>query len=201
MIAIIDYGAGNIKSLQFALDKLNKESVLTTDPQVIRDAASIILPGVGAFKDAMDAINEMGLAEVIKKEAASGKPILGICLGMQLFYERSYEDGDWEGLGLLKGNVSKIRDTVKVPHMGWNTIAKHQESRLLKDLPEDFYVYFVHSYAVDTLEETSLFGSTQYGGVVPAIVQQGNVTGMQFHPEKSGDVGIKLLQNYEEMIS
>ncbi|WP_337019133.1 imidazole glycerol phosphate synthase subunit HisH [Oceanobacillus massiliensis] len=201
MIAIIDYGAGNIKSLQFALDKLNKESVLTTDPQVIRDAASIILPGVGAFKDAMDAINEMGLAEVIKKEAASGKPILGICLGMQLFYERSYEDGDWEGLGLLKGNVSKIKDTVKVPHMGWNTIAKHQESRLLKDLPEDFYVYFVHSYAVDTLEETSLVGSTQYGGVVPAIVQQGNVTGMQFHPEKSGDVGIKLLQNYEEMIS
>ncbi|MFC4025403.1 imidazole glycerol phosphate synthase subunit HisH [Oceanobacillus longus] len=201
MIAIIDYGAGNIKSLQFALDKLNKDSVVTNDPQIIRDASSIILPGVGAFKDAMDAINELGLASILKQEVAAGKPILGICLGMQLFYERSYEDGDWEGLGFLKGNVSKIKDIVKVPHMGWNTITKHQESSLLNDLPENFYVYFVHSYAVSSLEENALVGSTQYGGVVPAIVQQGNVTGMQFHPEKSGDIGIKLLQNYGEMIS
>ncbi len=201
MIAIIDYGAGNIKSLQFALDKLNKESVLTTDPQVIRDSDSIILPGVGAFKDAMDAINDLGLAGVLKQEAAAGKPILGICLGMQLFYERSYEDGDWEGLGLLKGNVRKIKDTVKVPHMGWNTITKNKENPLMNDLPDDVYVYFVHSYAVGSLEEDSLVGSTQYGGVVPAIVQQGNITGMQFHPEKSGDIGIKLLKNYGEMIS
>ncbi|WP_067726396.1 imidazole glycerol phosphate synthase subunit HisH [Oceanobacillus damuensis] len=201
MIAIIDYGAGNIKSLQFALDKLNKKSVLTTDPQVIRDSDSIILPGVGAFKDAMDAINGLGLTKVLQQEAAGGKPILGICLGMQLFYEKSYEDGDWEGLGLLKGNVSKIKDTVKVPHMGWNTITKHKENPLMNGLPNDVYVYFVHSYAVGSLEEDSLVGSTQYGGVVPAIVQQGNITGMQFHPEKSGDIGIKLLKNYGEMIS
>ncbi|WP_087974470.1 imidazole glycerol phosphate synthase subunit HisH [Oceanobacillus rekensis] len=201
MIAIIDYGAGNIKSLQFALAKLKKDSVVTNDPQVIRDASSIILPGVGAFKDAMVAINEQNLAEVIKQEVAAGKPILGICLGMQLFYERSYEDGDWEGLGLLKGNASKIKESVKVPHMGWNTITKHQENPITRNLPDDFYVYFVHSYAVGSLEEDSLVGSTQYGGVVPAIVQQGNVTGMQFHPEKSGDIGIKLLQNYGEMIS
>lgn len=201
MIAIIDYGAGNIKSLQFALDRLQMDSVLTTDPQVIRNASSLILPGVGAFRDAMDAIREMGLADIIREEVANGKPILGICLGMQLFYERSYEDGDWEGLGLLKGSVERITETVKVPHMGWNTITKHHESPLLKDLPEEFYVYFVHSYAVASLEEETLTGSTNYGGLVPAIVQQGNVVGMQFHPEKSGEIGIKLLQNYGEMIS
>ena len=201
MIAIIDYGAGNIKSLQFALDRLQMDSVLTTDPQVIRNASSLILPGVGAFRDAMDSIREMGLADIIREEVANGKPILGICLGMQLFYERSYEDGDWEGLGLLKGSVERITETVKVPHMGWNTITKHHASPLLKDLPEEFYVYFVHSYAVASLEEETLTGSTDYGGLVPAIVQQGNVVGMQFHPEKSGEIGIKLLQNYGEMIS
>lgn len=201
MIAIIDYGAGNIKSLQFALAKLNKESVLTTDPQVIRNASSIILPGVGAFKDAMDAIKKIGLSDVIKQEVQAGKPILGICLGMQLFYDKSYEDGDWDGLGLLKGNVSRIKETVKVPHMGWNTITKHNESLLTLHLPDDFYVYFVHSYAVEELEEATLVGSTEYGGRIPAIVQQGNITGMQFHPEKSGDIGIQLLANYEEMIS
>ncbi|PAE28491.1 imidazole glycerol phosphate synthase subunit HisH [Oceanobacillus profundus] len=201
MIAIIDYGAGNIKSLQFALAKLNKESVLTTDPQVIRNASSIILPGVGAFKDAMDAINKIGLSDVIKQEVQAGKPILGICLGMQLFYDKSYEDGDWDGLGLLKGNVSRIKETVKVPHMGWNTITKHNKSLLTLHLPDDFYVYFVHSYAVEELEEATLVGSTEYGGRIPAIVQQGNITGMQFHPEKSGDIGIQLLANYEEMIS
>ncbi|MBR3118464.1 imidazole glycerol phosphate synthase subunit HisH [Oceanobacillus profundus] len=201
MIAIIDYGAGNIKSLQFALAKLNKESVLTTDPQVIRNASSIILPGVGAFKDAMDAIKKIGLSDVIKQEVQAGKPILGICLGMQLFYDKSYEDGDWDGLGLLKGNVSRIKETVKVPHMGWNTITKHNKSLLTLHLPDDFYVYFVHSYAVEELEEATLVGSTEYGGRIPAIVQQGNITGMQFHPEKSGDIGIQLLANYEEMIS
>ena len=201
MIAIIDYGAGNIKSLQFALAKLNKESVLTTDPQVIRNASSIILPGVGAFKDAMDAINKIGLSDVIKQEVQAGKPILGICLGMQLFYDKSYEDGDWDGLGLLKGNVSRIKETVKVPHMGWNTITKHNKSLLTLHLPDDFYVYFVHSYAVEELEEATLVGSTEYGGRIPAIVQQGNITGMQFHPEKSDDIGIQLLANYEEMIS
>ncbi|MBP2079337.1 imidazole glycerol phosphate synthase subunit HisH [Oceanobacillus polygoni] len=201
MIAIIDYGAGNIKSLQFALAKLNKESVLTTEPRVIRDASSIILPGVGAFKDAMDAINALGLTDVIKQEVQAGKPILGICLGMQLFYDKSYEDGDWDGLGLLQGNVSRIKETVKVPHMGWNTITKHNESPLTLHLPDNFHVYFVHSYAVGELEEATLVGSTEYGGRIPAIVQQGNITGMQFHPEKSGDIGIQLLANYEEMIS
>ncbi|MFC4559978.1 imidazole glycerol phosphate synthase subunit HisH [Virgibacillus kekensis] len=201
MIAIIDYGAGNIKSLQFALSKVNLDSCLTTDIETIRNAEAIILPGVGAFKDAMDALNGLGLAATIKDEASAGKPLLGICLGMQLFYERSYEDGDWEGLGLIKGNVSRIPDTVKVPHMGWNTLQHHQNSELLNDIREDAYVYFVHSYAVTDDQQEDLISSSQYGGLIPSIVKYKNVTGMQFHPEKSGETGLQLLKNFGEMIS
>lgn len=202
MIAIIDYDAGNIKSLQFALNKLKMESVLTKDPKTIKNASSIILPGVGAFKDAIASLNALGMTEVIREEVVNGKPILGICLGMQLFYETSYEDGEWEGIGLLKGSVNRIPDMVKVPHMGWNTIQKHQESPLFHNISEDPFVYFVHSYAIGgNYEKDTLVSSSQYGITVPAIVQKGNVTGMQFHPEKSGDVGLQLLKNYEEMIS
>ncbi|AXI07963.1 imidazole glycerol phosphate synthase subunit HisH [Oceanobacillus sp. 143] len=202
MIAIIDYGAGNIKSLQFALDKLNLESELTIDPKVIRDAKSIILPGVGAFKDAMDALIELDLVTVLKREINAGKPILGICLGMQLFYEQGFEDGSWEGLGFLKGSVNRITDTVKVPHMGWNTLTSHQESSLLNNLTDNPSVYFVHSYAVgEDFEKDTLVASAQYGGTIPAIVKKGNIVGMQFHPEKSGTTGIQLLKNYGELIS
>lgn len=201
MIAIIDYGAGNIKSLQFALDKLGKTSKLTMDPEEIKKADSIILPGVGAFKDAMEALQGYRLDDVLKEEAANGKPILGICLGMQLFYEFSEENGGCTGLGLLSGTVKRISDSVKVPHMGWNTLEANQPGGLLDKLGEDPYVYFVHSYAVDNLAENTLIASADYGGCVPAIVQNKNITGMQFHPEKSGDIGIALLKNYEEMIS
>ncbi|MFC2947868.1 imidazole glycerol phosphate synthase subunit HisH [Virgibacillus sediminis] len=201
MIAIVDYGAGNIKSLQFALNKHNLESTLTSDPQTIRDSKAVIVPGVGAFKDAMDSMNELGLSQVIKEEAAKGKPTMGICLGMQLFYERSFEDGDWEGLGLLKGEVSRISSSVKVPHMGWNTLNIQQEHPVVDGIDEETYVYFVHSYAVSSYQQETLTASTQYGGTVPAIVQQGNIIGMQFHPEKSGAAGLRLLQNFGEMIS
>ncbi|RKQ33172.1 imidazole glycerol phosphate synthase subunit HisH [Oceanobacillus halophilus] len=202
MIAIVDYDAGNIKSLQFALDKLNVKSVLTKDPESIKKAESIILPGVGAFKDAMVSLNELGMTKVLREEAANGKPILGICLGMQLFYEISHEDGEWEGLGLLKGSVNRITDAVKVPHMGWNTLQKDKESPLFNAIPDNPYVYFVHSYAVGgDFERDTLVASSEYGGTVPALVQKDNVTGMQFHPEKSGEVGLKLLKNYGEMIS
>ncbi|RLL42080.1 imidazole glycerol phosphate synthase subunit HisH [Oceanobacillus piezotolerans] len=202
MIAIIDYDAGNIKSLQFALDKLGVESVLTKDPKQIQVANSIIVPGVGAFRDAIASLNNLGMAEVIKQEAAKGKPVLGICLGMQLFYETSFEDGEWEGLGLLKGTVNRITDAVKVPHMGWNTLTKHIDNNLFKDIPEDSFVYFVHSYAVGgNYEKETLVASSQYGGIIPAIVQKDNVVGIQFHPEKSGAVGLQLLTNYLEMIS
>ncbi|WP_156290281.1 imidazole glycerol phosphate synthase subunit HisH [Oceanobacillus salinisoli] len=202
MIAIIDYDAGNIKSLQFALDKLKIESVLTKDLQTIREAKAIILPGVGAFKDAMDSLNKLGMTEVLREEAANGKPLLGICLGMQLFYETSYEDGEWQGIGLLKGSVNRIPDMVKVPHMGWNTLQKHKESPLFDKISDDSYVYFVHSYAIGgSYDSDTLVASSEYGTTIPAIVQKGNVTGMQFHPEKSGEVGLQLLKNYGELIS
>ncbi|WP_077604448.1 imidazole glycerol phosphate synthase subunit HisH [Oceanobacillus sojae] len=201
MIAIIDYGAGNIKSLQFALDKLGKTSKLTMDPQEIHQADSIILPGVGAFKDAMEALQRYQLDTILKKEAANGKPILGICLGMQLFYEFSEENGGCTGLGFLSGSVKRISDKVKVPHMGWNILQADQPGALLNNLGDKPYVYFVHSYAVDDPDENTLAASADYGGRVPAIVQDKNITGMQFHPEKSGDVGIALLKNYEESIS
>lgn len=197
MIAIIDYDAGNIRSLQFALDKLKVESVLTKDPATIKNASSIILPGVGAFKDAIRSLNELGMTKVIREEVANGKPILGICLGMQLFYETSYEDGDWEGIGLLKGSVNRIPDIVKVPHMGWNTLQKQQESPLFQKISGDPFVYFVHSYAIGgNYEKETLVASSLYGITVPAIVQKGNITGMQFHPEKSGEIGLQLLENW-----
>ncbi|UJL46928.1 imidazole glycerol phosphate synthase subunit HisH [Virgibacillus sp. NKC19-16] len=201
MIAIIDYGAGNIKSLQFALTKQNMDSELTTDPKVIKNSKAIILPGVGAFNDAMEALNKLGLIEVLKHEAAAGKPMLGICLGMQLFYETSYEDGMWNGLGLLRGEVSRISNSVKVPHMGWNTLTQEKESPWFTKITDSAYVYFVHSYAVSSFQEETLLGSTDYGGKIPAIVQKGNITGIQFHPEKSGATGLQLLQNFGEMIS
>ncbi|MCG1027369.1 imidazole glycerol phosphate synthase subunit HisH [Virgibacillus halodenitrificans] len=200
MIAIVDYGAGNIKSLQFALKKLNMHSCVTTDATQIRNSDAIILPGVGAFKDAINELQQSGLATTLKEEVSNGKKLLGICLGMQLFYENSYEDGVWEGLGLLKGNVKKMNDTVKVPHMGWNTLTKHRNSPLLKDTVEEEYVYFVHSYAVQDYQQNTLVSSTNYGGIVPAIVQQDNVIGMQFHPEKSGEAGLQLLRNFKELI-
>ncbi|GIO24557.1 imidazole glycerol phosphate synthase subunit HisH [Oceanobacillus sp. J11TS1] len=201
MIAIIDYGAGNIKSLQFALDKLGKPSKLTMDPEEIKQADSIILPGVGAFKDAMEALQRYQLDSLLKDEAANGKPILGICLGMQLFYEFSEENGGCAGLGLLTGSVNRISDSVKVPHMGWNILTANQDNSLFDQLGKEPYVYFVHSYAVDRLAEDTLIASAEYGGRVPAIVQDKNITGMQFHPEKSGEIGITLLKNYEELIS
>lgn len=202
MIAIIDYDAGNIRSLQFALDKLNIESILTKDPATIQKAKSIILPGVGAFKDAIKSLNELGITECIREEVANGKPILGICLGMQLFYEKSYEDGEWDGIGLLKGSVNRIPGIVKVPHMGWNTLNQQKESELFNGIETNPHVYFVHSYAVGgNYDKDTLVASSEYGITVPAIVQKGNVMGIQFHPEKSGEIGLNLLKNYKEMIS
>lgn len=201
MIAIIDYGAGNIKSLQFACQRVGLASCLTTDIQTIRKSEAIILPGVGAFKDAMDALNRHNIVNTIIEEASAGKPLLGICLGMQLFYEQSFENGNWRGLGLLKGQVRKLADSVKVPHMGWNTLQHHQSNLLLDRIDQEAYVYFVHSYAITDSRQEDLISSSEYGGSVPAIVQNGNVIGMQFHPEKSGGTGLQLLKNFGEMIS
>ncbi|GAA0604436.1 imidazole glycerol phosphate synthase subunit HisH [Virgibacillus siamensis] len=201
MIAIIDYGAGNIKSLQFACQRIGLDTCLTTDIPTIKQSAAIILPGVGAFKDAMDALRRHNLVGTITEEASAGKPILGICLGMQLFYEHSFENGNWQGLGLLQGNVSLLPDSVKVPHMGWNTLKHHQRNAILNAINQKAYVYFVHSYAVTDNQKEDLISSSEYGRTVPAIVQSKNITGMQFHPEKSGETGLQLLKNFGEMVS
>ncbi|MGY0693607.1 imidazole glycerol phosphate synthase subunit HisH [Virgibacillus sp. FSP13] len=200
MIAIIDYGAGNIKSLQSALTKLKLESCLTNDKQTITNSKAIILPGVGAFKDAIDALNQFGLVEILQQEAKTGKPILGICLGMQLLFEKSLEDGEWNGLNILEGIVKRIDDSVKVPHMGWNTLAKQKQCSLLTNIDDQAFVYFVHSYYVDKMPADQLVSSCHYSVEIPAIVQKDNIFGMQFHPEKSGKNGLMLLKNFGEMI-
>ena len=201
MIAIIDYGAGNIKSLQFALNRLHFNACLTVDETVIQKSKAIILPGVGAFNNAIAALHKSGLSKTLQTEAKNGKPILGICLGMQLFYEKSYEDGEWEGLQLLNGDISRISSSVKVPHMGWNTLTQHQDASLLNGVKKKDYVYFVHSYKVTNHDQKTLLASSQYGGDIPAIVQENNIIGMQFHPEKSGAAGLQILKNFGEMIS
>ncbi|WP_404451104.1 imidazole glycerol phosphate synthase subunit HisH [Virgibacillus necropolis] len=201
MIAIVDYGAGNLKSLQFAFDKLGLKTCITSDEKIIKASDAIILPGVGAFNDAMKALNAQDLIDVLTREASSGKPFLGICLGMQLLYDLSFEDGEWNGLELLDGKIEQIAPTVKVPHMGWNTLTHHQESPILKNIENDAYVYFVHSYFASEWMKESLVSSCVYGDLVPAIVQKDNVVGMQFHPEKSGQTGLQLLKNFGEMIS
>jgi imidazole glycerol-phosphate synthase subunit HisH len=200
MIAIIDYGAGNIKSLQFTLSKLNIPNILTQDETIIRNSKAMILPGVGSFQDAMEELKKANLDTIIKQEVENGKPILGICLGMQLFYETSNEGGNSEGLGLLKGHIDRIPTSVKVPHMGWNTLHFKQGYEITSNIPvEDTYVYFVHSYYANKVEEEDVVGSCTYGDEVPAIVQRDNIIGMQFHPEKSSAIGMQLLKNFKEM--
>ncbi|SHH12579.1 imidazole glycerol phosphate synthase subunit HisH [Virgibacillus chiguensis] len=201
MISIIDYGAGNIKSLQFALNKVGIDSQITTDETTIKKSDAIILPGVGAFQDAMHALDDQELTSFIKQEAARGKPLLGICLGMQLFYESSEEGGVTKGFGFLTGKVKKIPNNVKVPHMGWNNLIKHRNSALWKQMTDEAFVYFVHSYAATDVDTNTLVASTPYGINIPAIVQQNNIIGMQFHPEKSGATGLQLLANFKEMIT
>lgn len=196
MIAIIDYGAGNIFSVKNALDYLECESVLTSDKELINQADSVILPGVGAFPKAMEMLEEKGLAEVIK-EQAKVKPLLGICLGMQMLFEKSFEFEECDGLGLIKGYVDKIvAPGLVIPHMGWNKLEYNKSCPLLDGLGENDYVYFVHSYKA-FCEDENLNAYCEYGGKVPALVSDGKyVFGAQFHPEKSGETGLKILKNF-----
>ena len=201
MIAVIDYGVGNLFSLRSSLDAIGVESVVTADPEIIRKADKIILPGVGAFGDAIMKLRETGLDAVIKEEVASGKPIFGICLGMQLLFERSFEYGEHEGLALLRGSVvpmdGRIDAGLKIPHIGWNALNIKRDHPLLKYTAEGYHVYFVHSYfAVDC--DDSLIASSEYGAEITAMVAKGNVAGAQFHPEKSGDVGLDMLRAFCE---
>lgn len=201
MIAIVDYGAGNIFSVKNALDFLGVESVLTSDRKEIEAADAVILPGVGAFPWAMGELKKSGLIETIKHEAQR-KPFLGICLGMQLIFEKGYEFEECNGLGLIPGKVDKIEEPgLIVPHMGWNKLeVPKKDCPLLEGLPGDDYVYFVHSYKAFA-DDKYLAAYVEYGGKVPALVWDGNfVYGAQFHPEKSGKIGLKILQNFANLV-
>lgn len=199
MIAIIDYGAGNIFSVKNALDYIGAECKLTSDENEIRNADEIILPGVGAFPSAMKMLWDSGLVNVIREESKK-KPFLGICLGMQLIFEKGYEFEETDGLGLIGGAVRKIeREKLNIPHMGWNELVIAKDCPLLKDLPQNPYVYFVHSYAAECDEE-SVSAYCDYGGKITALVHDGAyVYGAQFHPEKSGKVGLKMLENFASL--
>ncbi|MBD5103299.1 MAG: imidazole glycerol phosphate synthase subunit HisH [Ruminococcaceae bacterium] len=199
MIAIIDYGAGNLFSVQNALNYFKLENKITSDKGEIVNADRIILPGVGAFGDAMEKLNKSGLVDTVKAEAAK-KPFLGICLGMQLLFEKSFEFGEFDGLGLIKGSVKlmKPEGNLSVPQMGWNALEYNKACPLLKGIQEGKYVYFVHSYAADCDKE-DVYAYADYGGKVPALVGNGTVYGAQFHPEKSGDIGLSILRNFAEL--
>lgn len=199
MISIIDYGVGNLESVHKALDKLGFESIITNNVEEINNSKAIILPGVGAFNDAMENLKKSNLIQCIRKNVDEGKALLGICLGMQLLYEKSFEDGEWEGLGLLKGEIVKFDTDVKIPHMGWNELKVNKNDDILKYIKEEDYVYFVHSYYAKS-DFSEVIAYANYGVKVPAVVSSKNVYGMQFHPEKSGDTGMNLLKAFGEMI-
>ncbi|SDD52457.1 glutamine amidotransferase [Paenibacillus sp. UNCCL117] len=198
MIAIIDYGMGNLHSVRSAVERLGYEARITSDERELFEADGAILPGVGAFGDAMEHLRASKLDEATKAYAAGGKPLLGICLGMQLLFTRSEEHGTTEGLDLLPGEVVRFRGDYKVPHMGWNRLTFHQENPLFRGL-EEGHVYFVHSYHALPERSGDLLATTDYYQQVTAIVGRRNVYGMQFHPEKSGSVGMKLLGNFLEL--
>lgn len=201
MIAIIDYDAGNIKSVEKALIALGQEMIITSDKEEILKADKVILPGVGAFGDAMENLKRTGLDQVVKEAVQRGIPFLGICLGLQLLFESSDEAPGVEGLGILKGKILRIPDQegLKIPHMGWNSLHLENNGRLFRGIEENAYVYFVHSYYLKAEEEQIVKASTEYSTHIHASVEKGNVFACQFHPEKSSDVGLKILKNFVEL--
>ena len=201
MIAIIDYDAGNLKSVEKALLSLGQECVVTRDFKEIEQADKVILPGVGSFGQAMEQLKKFELDKVLKEIPDSGKPFLGICLGLQLLFERSEESEGVEGLGILKGEILRIPDKegLKIPHIGWNSLDLQGNGRLFAGLEEQPYVYFVHSYYLKAAEESIVKATTDYSVRIHASVEQGNIFACQFHPEKSGSVGLQILKNFAEI--
>lgn len=201
MLSIIDYGVGNLFSLCSSLKCIGEEAAVTSDPQIIKKSERLILPGVGAFGDAAEKLRKTGLDKVIKEEAAGGKPLLGICLGMQLLFDKSYEFGEYRGLGLIKGNIVPMKGVVpescKIPHIGWNALELKGESPIFKYIKNGDFVYFVHSFfAADCAD--SVTAVTEYGAEITAAAANGNIYGCQFHPEKSGTVGLNILRAFCE---
>ena len=201
MIAIIDYDAGNLRSVEKALQYLGKETIVTRDPEQIRKADKVILPGVGAFGDAMKKLQEYHLDTLIREIADSGKPLLGICLGLQLLFEESEESPGVEGLGILEGKIRRIPegDGLKVPHIGWNSLHLEHNGRLFRNIPENSYVYFVHSYYLEAKDPEIVKASTEYGVHIHASVEKNNLFACQFHPEKSSETGLQILKNFAEL--
>ncbi len=199
MVGIIDYGVGNLFSLGSSFAAIGVEAFVSGDPEALAKADRLVLPGVGAFGDAAEKLRQSGLEAFVKEQAAAGKPLLGICLGMQLLFEKSFEYGEHEGLGLLSGQVvpmaGKLPQELKIPHMGWNALRLTKPSRLLED---GSYVYFVHSFYAENCAD-SLCAVTDYGIPITAAVERGNVFGCQFHPEKSGEVGLEILKRFCEL--
>ena len=201
MVAIIDYDAGNIKSVEKAIQFLGEEAIITRNSDEILSASHVILPGVGAFGDAMEKLHKYGLIPIIHEVVERDIPFLGICLGLQLMFDRSEETPGVEGLSILKGEIKRIPDKedLKIPHIGWNSLKYPNVGRLYKDIPEDSYVYFVHSYYLDAEEKDIVVATTEYGTNIHASVEKGNVFACQFHPEKSGETGLAILKNFVEL--
>lgn len=202
MIAIIDYDAGNLKSVEKALQHLGEEAVITRDKELLLSADKVILPGVGAFEDAMGKLEKYDLIEPIKKIVEKGTPFLGICLGLQLMFERSDEsEHDVPGLGILEGEIVKIpaQKDLKIPHMGWNSIQIKKDSKLFQGIKNNSYVYFVHSYYLKARHDEDVAATTEYSTLIHASVEHDNVFACQFHPEKSGDVGLQILKNFADL--
>jgi glutamine amidotransferase len=201
MIAIVDYGVGNLFSLQSSFAAIGHEAVVTNDTAVLRAADKLLLPGVGAFRDAADKLDKSGMGAAVKAEVSRGKPLLGVCLGMQLLFDKSYEYGEYDGLGLIRGSVRPIADVIpaglKIPQIGWNALHLRRETPLLGRIAEGDHVYFVHSYYAAECDE-SVIATTEYGAELTAAVAFGSVYGCQFHPEKSGAVGLNILRAFCE---
>ena len=201
MIGIIDYDAGNLRSVEKALQYLGKETIVTRDSEQIRKADKVILPGVGAFGDAMKKLQEYHLDTLIREIADSGKPLLGICLGLQLLFEESEESQGVKGLGILEGKIKRIPEEkgLKVPHIGWNSLHLEYNGRLFHNIPENSYVYFVHSYYLEAKDPEIVKASTEYGVHIHASVEKNNLFACQFHPEKSSETGLQILKNFAEL--
>lgn len=201
MIGIIDYGMGNLKSICNALESINEEYLISAYKYDLRKCSGLILPGVGSFKEGMFNLKKDGLYSVVKEVKKTGKPLLGICLGMQLLFEKGYEGEETKGIGLLKGKVIKMNEEkFRVPNIGWNSLNINKDDDLIKGLKEESHMYYVHSYYADEYDKEDLVASSDYYGLnIPGIVRRDNIIGVQFHPEKSGEEGIKLLKNFCKM--
>ena len=198
MIAIVDYGMGNLRSVQKAFEYVGCNAVITDNVNDLKSASHIVLPGVGAFKDAINALERSNMSKALKEEIAKGKPFLGICLGMQMLFDKSFEDGEYKGLGLIKGEVKRFETNLKVPHIGWNKLILKKRTPLFEGI-DDLNFYFVHSYHASGCNAEDVETSCEYDYEFTASVNKDNVWGVQFHPEKSGDTGLKLLTNFTKI--